>query len=272
MAYQQNQHSQFEFDLANTNTANYDDPSLAYQKTNIQDRSLISPAPGAQMMSHGESHSQYRKDSFASNSAGVLSPGSSLPGWDAKFASRNDNHAVTITPHGFRFNDSNAFVRNDSGSYYNSNAGFLSDSNTASMFDNMTAKFEASPFPHGHEQSHQSPPSFTPIQKEANFKTTPQVLTPMSPHSQEEWKTWHELEKSGHAFPTHLRINSPPKTVDKRRGDGVRKKNAKIDIPDGRNVQVIEELMAREQDESALKELKGQKRLLRNREAAYVHC
>ena len=76
------------------------------------------------------------------------------------------------------------------------------------------------------------------------------------------------MEKQGIAFPNHMRLTSPPKHVEKRKGDGIRKKNAKIEIPDGRNVQVIEEMMAMEHDESLLKELKGQKRLLRNREAA----
>jgi hypothetical protein len=63
-------------------------------------------------------------------------------------------------------------------------------------------------------------------------------------------------------------INRPPKQPeDKRRGDGVRK-NAMIEISGGRNVQTIEEMLAVEHDESVLKELKSQKRLLGNREAA----
>lgn len=76
------------------------------------------------------------------------------------------------------------------------------------------------------------------------------------------------LEKE-RRFPSHMRITSPSNHMDnKRKGDGIRKKNAKIDIPDGRTVVVIESLMAKEHDENRLKELKGQKRLLRNREAA----
>lgn len=265
MAYQQNQQSEFEFDLASTNDTTYENHSLAYQKNNVHSQSLVSSVPDAQMMSHGENHSQYRKDSFAT-SAGVLSPTSTLPGWESKFASHSNDHVGTMPTHGFRF-DNTAFLQHDSNQYYNSGNYLVehSDSNTPAVFDGIHANH----FPNnGHDQGLASPPTFTPIQREPNFKPAPQVQTPMSPHSQDEWKTWSALEKEGRAFPTHIRITSPPKHVEKRRGDGVRKKNAKIDIPDGRTVPVIEELMAGEHDEFMLKELKGQKRLLRNREAA----
>lgn len=265
MAYQQNQQSEFEFDLASTNDTTYENHSLAYQKNNVHSQSLVSSVPDAQMMSHGENHSQYRKDSFAT-SAGVLSPTSTLPGWESKFASHSNDHVGTMPTHGFRF-DNHAFFQHDSNQYYNSGNYLVehSDSNTPAVFDGT----HANQFPNnGNDQGLASPPTFTPIQREPNFKPAPQVQTPMSPHSQDEWKTWSALEKEGRAFPTHIRITSPPKHVEKRRGDGVRKKNAKIDIPDGRTVPVIEELMAGEHDEFMLKELKGQKRLLRNREAA----
>jgi len=54
--------------------------------------------------------------------------------------------------------------------------------------------------------------------------------------------------------------------------DGVRKKNARFDIPEGHNLQTIDELINRTDpnNEQTLKELKQQKRLLRNRQAAYV--
>lgn len=57
------------------------------------------------------------------------------------------------------------------------------------------------------------------------------------------------------------------------RRDGVRKKNARFDIPEGRNLQTIDELInsTNPNNEDEIKELKQQKRLLRNRQAAYVH-
>jgi hypothetical protein len=53
-----------------------------------------------------------------------------------------------------------------------------------------------------------------------------------------------------------------------RRGDGIRKKNARFDIPAERNLGNIDQLIAQSKDEQEIKELKQQKRLLRNRQAA----
>ena len=55
-----------------------------------------------------------------------------------------------------------------------------------------------------------------------------------------------------------------------RRGDGIRKKNARFDIPAERNLNNIDQLISQSTDEQEIKELKQQKRLLRNRQAAYV--
>ncbi|WYZ34632.1 hypothetical protein EsH8_I_000908 [Colletotrichum jinshuiense] len=55
---------------------------------------------------------------------------------------------------------------------------------------------------------------------------------------------------------------------DLRRGDGIRKKNARFDIPAERNLSNIDHLIAQSTDEQEIKELKQQKRLLRNRQAA----
>lgn len=53
-----------------------------------------------------------------------------------------------------------------------------------------------------------------------------------------------------------------------RRGDGIRKKNARFDIPAERTLNNIDTLIAQSTDETEIKELKQQKRLLRNRQAA----
>ncbi|KAG6024478.1 hypothetical protein E4U41_001779 [Claviceps citrina] len=55
---------------------------------------------------------------------------------------------------------------------------------------------------------------------------------------------------------------------DLRRGDGIRKKNARFDIPAERNLTNIDALIAQSTDDQEIKELKQQKRLLRNRQAA----
>lgn len=54
------------------------------------------------------------------------------------------------------------------------------------------------------------------------------------------------------------------------RVDGIRKKNARFDIPAERNLANIDQLISEATDEEEIKELKQQKRLLRNRQAAYV--
>lgn len=61
------------------------------------------------------------------------------------------------------------------------------------------------------------------------------------------------------------RAHSPLNVV---RRDGIRKKNARFDIPAERTLSNIDQLIARSQDENEIKELKQQKRLLRNRQAA----
>ncbi|KAG5993205.1 hypothetical protein E4U52_002138 [Claviceps spartinae] len=53
-----------------------------------------------------------------------------------------------------------------------------------------------------------------------------------------------------------------------RKGDGIRKKNARADIPADRNLNTIDTLIAQSVNEQETKVLKQQKRLLRNRQAA----
>lgn len=75
------------------------------------------------------------------------------------------------------------------------------------------------------------------------------------------------------AMPKRMRPHSPTLRSHpdlSRRGDGIRKKNARFDIPAERNLTNIDQLIAQSHDEQEIKELKQQKRLLRNRQAAYV--
>ncbi|KAJ2895669.1 bZIP transcription factor [Zalerion maritima] len=67
-----------------------------------------------------------------------------------------------------------------------------------------------------------------------------------------------------------MRPTSPPirSHNELRRGDGIRKKNARFDIPAERTLSNIDQLISQSTDEQEIKELKQQKRLLRNRQAA----
>ena len=73
-------------------------------------------------------------------------------------------------------------------------------------------------------------------------------------------------------FPSHNRSQTPPFTGSTHllRRDGIRKKNARFEIPAERNLRTIDQLINQTNDEQEIKELKQQKRLLRNRQAAYV--
>lgn len=78
--------------------------------------------------------------------------------------------------------------------------------------------------------------------------------------SKDGWMT--SLKDPKHHSPTIRSHN------DLRRGDGIRKKNARFDIPAERTLTNIDALIAQSSDETEIKELKQQKRLLRNRQAA----
>ena len=73
------------------------------------------------------------------------------------------------------------------------------------------------------------------------------------------------------AVPPRPRPGSPPSPHSPLlRRDGIRKKNARFEIPAERNLLNIDQLIAQSNDDREIKELKQQKRLLRNRQAAYV--
>ncbi|CAD6505541.1 BgTH12-01031 [Blumeria graminis f. sp. triticale] len=89
------------------------------------------------------------------------------------------------------------------------------------------------------------------------------------PSPQKEWSFPDVMDH--HILPKRTRQFSPTTRSHSdfhRRGDGVRKKNARFDIPAERNLANIDQLIAQSTDEQEVKELKQQKRLLRNRQAA----
>jgi len=90
------------------------------------------------------------------------------------------------------------------------------------------------------------------------------------PSPQKEWSVAEAMDHR--AMPKRMRPHSPTLRSHpdmSRRGDGIRKKNARFDIPAERNLTNIDQLISQSTDEQEIKELKQQKRLLRNRQAAY---
>lgn len=83
-----------------------------------------------------------------------------------------------------------------------------------------------------------------------------------------EWVTFAVPEHEAQPLPKRLRRAFDTESFVAR-PDGVRKKNAKFDIPEERNLDTLDALIKDAKNEPEIKELKMQKRLLRNREAAY---
>lgn len=107
---------------------------------------------------------------------------------------------------------------------------------------------------------------------QVTYPTDSFSATPMSPQSSQGG--WMSGTSSDGTEPRSRLIRSPsyPPTSPAChiRRDGIRKKNARFDIPAERNLANIDSLILQTADEQEKKELKQQKRLLRNRQAAYV--
>ncbi|KAL2263064.1 hypothetical protein VTK26DRAFT_8352 [Humicola hyalothermophila] len=117
------------------------------------------------------------------------------------------------------------------------------------------------------------------IQTTAPFTTNPAPAAmfqqlgqpaPQSMPTSAQKDAWMTQDLKAQALGKRTRPASPliRSHNDLRRGDGIRKKNARFDIPAERNLSNIDQLIAQSTDEQEIKELKQQKRLLRNRQAA----
>ncbi|KJZ78301.1 hypothetical protein HIM_02339 [Hirsutella minnesotensis 3608] len=109
------------------------------------------------------------------------------------------------------------------------------------------------------------------LQAQTPFGNSGNIFGPLGPSEQSipasPPKDWMA---SPQAINKKMRPGSPVirSHNDMRRGDGIRKKNARFEIPAERNLNNIDQLIAQSTDEQEIKELKQQKRLLRNRQAA----
>lgn len=95
----------------------------------------------------------------------------------------------------------------------------------------------------------------------------------MSPQSSQGWVSPdqpHQDVATGSNKPIRNPASFRPGSSLHIRRDGIRKKNARFDIPAERTLSNIDLLISQSTDEDEIKELKQQKRLLRNRQAAYV--
>ena len=260
------------------------------------DSSILDPAilDADIMQSPDDAH--LRKGSFA-NSNGVLSPADSQ-GWEHQYGSGLAVEPASAGPANQFHEEHNGFVRQNAQHAppfghphhpqawsYEHGSGHCTPT-TGVEFVPPPPPYDGPQYGHhradsAHESfSHAAPPPPLPPppvpfhgapQPEVGFIPALQVQTPMSPHSHQDWMTLAQQDVEGRPMSKRMRPSSPPRTtVDYQRRDGIRKKNGRIDIPQERNIQTIDELIESTTDEDFLRELKQQKRLLRNREAAYV--
>ncbi|KAL8679632.1 MAG: hypothetical protein Q9186_004093 [Xanthomendoza sp. 1 TL-2023] len=95
------------------------------------------------------------------------------------------------------------------------------------------------------------------------------ILT--SPRSSHDWSSAESAEHVDiRSMPGATSLSSPSYNPNPPllRRDGIRKKNARFEIPAERTLRTIDHLINQTNDEQEIKELKQQKRLLRNRQAA----
>ena len=100
----------------------------------------------------------------------------------------------------------------------------------------------------------------------------PNTTLSTSPQSGQDWMSTSSSEHIEHRqIPKHTLDNPAYSNPPLLRRDGIRKKNARFEIPAERTLRTIDHLINQTSDEQEIKELKQQKRLLRNRQAAWVH-
>ncbi|GAB7363766.1 hypothetical protein MBLNU230_g4334t1 [Neophaeotheca triangularis] len=271
------------------------------------DSAVLDPAIlDADIMQSPNNNTNFRKDSFA-NSNGVLSPPVESQPWNHQYGTglpldptavgaanpyaHGENHGLvrpssSLPPGPYAQQQQQQQQQHHHHHHHHSGqqqswtfdhpSGHCTPSTDAQFMPPPPQQFEAPPFDHrradsAHGNFSHGPPvaQFVGSHAENGFIPAPQVQTPMSPHSHQDYMALAHQEMLDRPMPKRMRPNSPSQTfIGLDRRDGIRKKNGRIDIPQERNIHTIDQLIERTTDEDALRELKQQKRLLRNREAA----
>ncbi|KAK2811028.1 hypothetical protein FQN49_008489, partial [Arthroderma sp. PD_2] len=139
------------------------------------------------------------------------------------------------------------------------------------IYDHFPQEFDsavANPFTGGAVGQVQ-PMSYQQMQFRASPPFAAPNSIPMSPQSSQGWVSGSSEVPDTQSRPVRTsggyRNSGASLTI---RRDGIRKKNARFDIPAERTLSNIDLLISQSNDEDEIKELKQQKRLLRNRQAA----
>ena len=227
---------------------------------------MISPA----------THAEDRRDSFGNQTGLVFSPQSTVYDFPESHV-MHERQFPSTNP--FSGHSSNPFLRQDATQFnaqHNSQWPSFEPDHTSqgSIIPGTYEPFNPDFEPQATQGFHNGP--FGPVQNNvrptAIYQPAPTPV-PMSasPPPGKDWMTMEEQGQSESSIPKRLRGSSdaryPPGF---RNGDGIRKKNARFEIPQERNLANIDRLIEDAHgDEEQVKELKQQKRLLRNRQAAY---
>ncbi|KAK4194367.1 hypothetical protein QBC40DRAFT_35171 [Triangularia verruculosa] len=237
----------------------FDEEADSILDDNILDQSGIDSG-----FENSPSMTDSRRDSFAVAPA-LFSP--KTESWQSV-----DMQSVPSNNPFFDAQSNNPFLRIDQGQHavYSNQPWPMTSSGSATpqmqTFDGLPAEYETgmNMFPKPSPFQVQATPFGNPGPQPAMFQQLPQSM-PTSPQKD----VWMAQDLKSQALkrprPTSPLIRSHN---DLRRGDGIRKKNARFDIPAERNLTNIDQLIAQSTDEQEIKELKQQKRLLRNRQAA----
>lgn len=209
-----------------------------------------------------------RRDSFAV-SASLFSP--KTEDWQSVDMQSLPSNNPFLEPQHHHSN--NPFTRGDQTAAYVTtqpqawSMGHGSGTCTPFQFDGLDGAYD----PTASLFQQRSVPAQTPFgnpgaQVAALYSNVGSHTIPSSPQ-----KDWMGQDFKGQPMAKRMRPSSPNgirSHNELRRGDGIRKKNARFDIPAERNLLNIDNLIAQSTDEQEVKELKQQKRLLRNRQAA----
>jgi len=235
---------------------------------------------GAQLQSatmatnpHGH---DFRKDSMTNNSDQLSDYDNNAPRWDHKYDIHElaHDHSLSFAPTNPFYTPDALFGSPDTTKHAPASLsqdqpwsyGQTSQKDSPDHFDGAD-DFDISEYAsHGIGHSYST---FTPIQQKQDHMQTAHVQTPISPHSHADWASPTIQEAQCQALKRQMRPSTHARSLSEcARPDGIRKKNTRIDIPPERSLIAIEHMLEVSKDEEERKELKSQRRLLRNREAA----
>ncbi|KAI5249835.1 hypothetical protein E4T43_00416 [Aureobasidium subglaciale] len=249
----------------NANHLNYDTPQQSNQPSKYYQETKSGadqPINNAAMMQANSLSQNFRKDSVATNS-GAQNDG---PTWDHKQIYPNPGYN---TSHVYQGDNSGYSQHDHTQAYPTTPQGWMMSPtgtvDTSGFEGYAGTKYENSPFP-GSLPSERATFTPHPFSQTRHVSSPPQASS--SPPAHADW-----MDMTGPNKPLKSADVKPIKPrhqpiLRREHRDSIRKKNAKIPIPSEITLENIDDLIEGCTDEDEMKQLKAQKRLLRNREAA----